>query len=596
MIDEQLKQLRAAMQQNGLDAVIFPSNDPHQSEYVSNYWKIRAHFSGFTGSAGTLVVTQDEAALWTDSRYFLQVEQECAGSEVALHKQSVPHAPEHVQWLCDLLSEGSAIGVDHLLFSCGMMDYIQSFAKPKNISVKDIPTLVDGLWKDRPAQENAPITDHPTAYCGESREDKLARVRTILNETNTDYMLVSGLDEIAWLFNIRSTDVDFTPLVTAYALVGTDSTYLFSGEDRFESALLNDIASAGVQRESYASVTTRLTELTTGKTVLTDQNSLNYACYAAIKGTIEYRPSDIRTWKALKNSVEIENAKDGMRKDGVALTRFFIWLEDFIQENTISEYALGQHLESFRKEQELYTGQSFAAIVGYKGNGAIIHYTAPQEGSSTISNEGVLLIDSGAQYQNATTDITRTIWLGGTPSAELKKAYTLVLKGYINLETIRFPKGVTGMQLDSFARMHLWKHGMNYGHGTGHGIGLFSMVHEPGQGFASNGTTSRGTLAHEARQFTSIEPGFYKEGEYGIRTENIVVSKVVETTAFGTFMGFEPITLCPIDTQLIDFDLFTDEETSWLNSYHEKVYQALKNDLTAEEETWLKEKCKAIVR
>lgn len=594
MINEQLKQLRAAMRKNGLDAVIFPSNDPHQSEYVSDYWKIRAHFSGFTGSAGTFVVTQNKAAIWTDSRYFLQAEKECSESEVELYKQSIPHAPEHVEWLCELLSKGSTIGLDHRLFSYGMMKYIQTFAEPKEISIQNTPTLVDELWKERPNPKNGPIADHPIDYCGESRENKLSRVEDLLSKTNSDYMLVSGLDEIAWLFNIRSSDVDFTPLVTAYALIGKGHTHLFSNCNRFAAELHADLVSAGIQIESYAEIGKQLTALTAGKTIITDQESLNYACFKAIKGEILYRSSDIRTWKAIKNTIEIENAKDGMRKDGVALTRFFIWLEDYLKENTISEYALGQRLEGFRKEQNLYIGQSFSAIVGYKENGAIIHYTAPEKGSAKICNEGVLLIDSGAQYLNATTDITRTIWLGGAPSNDLKKAYTLVLKGYINLETIRFPKGVIGMQLDSFARMHLWKQGMNYGHGTGHGIGLYSMVHEPGQGFSSSATTSRGTLPHEEHQFTSIEPGFYKEGAFGIRTENIVVSKIAEITKFGTFLEFEPITLCPIETQLIDYSLFTVEEIHWLNEYHKKVLNALKDGLSSEEQIWLKEKCKPI--
>jgi len=596
MINTRLKALRTKMQEDGLDAVIFPSNDPHQSEYVADYWKIRAHFSGFTGSAGTLVVTQTEAALWTDSRYFLQVEQQCSDSDVELHKQSIPHAPEHVDWICEILPEKSTIGIDHRLFSYGMMEFIDSSASKKDITLSDIPTLVEEVWEDRLEQTNTPIVDHPIAYCGESREEKFGRVRTLLEENNADYLLVSGLDEIAWLFNIRSTDVDFTPLVTAYGLIGKDSAILYSKESRFDESLLADLKAAGVQLEAYSSIGRSLTKLSKGKRILTDQNALNYACFAAIKGEIVYQLSTIQTWKSIKNAVEIENAKDGMRKDGIALTRFFIWLENYLKENTITEYELGRRLEAFRKEQDLYTGESFAAIVGYKANGAIIHYTAPEKGSATIKNEGVLLIDSGAQYQNATTDITRTIWLGGIPSDDLKKAYTLVLKGYIALETLRFPKEVVGMQLDSFARMHLWQHGMNYGHGTGHGIGLFSMVHEPGQGFSSNGTTSRGTLAHEENQFTSIEPGFYKEGAFGIRTENIVVSKIVETTDFGTFMEFEPITVCPIDTTLIDHELFTVQEVDWINAYHAKVYATLKNDLNAEEQNWLKEKCNPIVR
>ncbi len=591
MINEQLTGLRSAMREQGLDAVIFPSNDPHQSEYVADYWKIRAHFSGFHGSAGTLVVTQNEAALWTDSRYFLEVEQDCQGTEVTLHKQTIPHAPEHVKWLCDLLPKGSIIGHDYRLLSYGMKEYIDSFIQPKSIQLVDIPDLVEGLWNNRPEPQRAPIVDHPVDYCGESRETKIARVHQLLEKENADCLFISRLDEIVWLLNIRSTDVDFTPLVTGYVLVNSEQTYLFSSHDRFDAALLEAMEQANVSILPYEAIASSLHELTQSKKVIADRDSLNYACYASIAGELIYQPSALGTWKTVKNSVEIENTKNGMLKDGVALVKFFHWLEAYLENNTISEYELGKKLESFRKEQPLYRGESFAAIVGYQGNGAIIHYTAPENGSATIRNEGILLLDSGAQYENATTDITRTIWLGGIPSNAIKKAYTLVLKGYIALETLQFPKSLTGMQLDSFARMHLWQHGLDYGHGTGHGIGAYSMVHEPGQGFSASGTNTRGTLTHLPQQFTSIEPGFYQTGAFGIRTENIVVSKVVEETSFGEFLGFEALTLCPIETRLIDDSLFTQAEKDWLNNYHARVFDTLKTSLSAEESAWLKERC-----
>ena len=302
MINARLKALRAKMQEDGLDAIIFPSNDPHQSEYVADYWKIRAYFSGFTGSAGTLVVTQNEAALWSDSRYFLQVEQQCSESEVELHKQRIPHAPEHIRWICETLPEKSTIGIDYRLFSCGMIEFINSFAATKDITLKDIPTLIEEVWKDRPAQTNAPIKDHPIAYCGESREEKFGRVHQLLEENKADYLLVSGLDEIAWLFNIRSTDVDFTPLVTAYGLIGKDSSVLYSKESRFDQRLLADLKAAGVQLEDYSTIGNSLSKLSKGRRIITDQNALNYACFAAIEGEIVYQPSAIQSWKSIKNS------------------------------------------------------------------------------------------------------------------------------------------------------------------------------------------------------------------------------------------------------------------------------------------------------
>jgi len=591
MINKRLELLRSQMQTRQIDAVIFPSNDPHQSEYVADYWKIRAYFSGFSGSAGTLVVSQKDAALWTDSRYFLQVESQCAGTDVQLHKQTVPHAPEHVAWICNSLKENAKLGIDFRLFSCSQVDFIKEHAASKNIALVDISALVNEVWQDRPSGGNAPIVDHSIDICGESRTSKIETIREELRNESANTYFVSSLDEIAWLFNIRSKDVDFTPLVTGYACIAEDSVVLFADAERIESTLLSELNQHGIEVQPYGDIISFLKQQSSDLTVLTDPTSLNYACFDAISGTVQYKPSLIQHLKSVKNSVEIENAKDGMRKDGIALTRFFIWLEDYLQTQSISEYDLGIKLESFRKEMPLYTGQSFGCIVGYKGNGAIIHYSAPQEGSATIQNEGVLLIDSGAQYENATTDITRTIWLGGTPTDELKRAYTLVLKGYIELERMQFPATVTGMQLDSFSRMHLWKHGLNFGHGTGHGIGAYSMVHEPGQGFASTGTTSRGTSTHKANQLTTIEPGFYKEGAFGIRTENIVVSKVVQKTEYGTFLGFEPITLCYIDTQLLDRSLLTSSEITWLNEYHKKVYTALSEELSVDEQKWLANKC-----
>ncbi|MDX2359291.1 MAG: aminopeptidase P family protein [Crocinitomicaceae bacterium] len=594
MINERLELLRTCMQKHSIDAVIFPSNDPHQSEYVSDYWKVRAYFSGFTGSAGTLVISVSQAALWSDSRYFLQVEQQCADSNVQLHKQSIPHAPEHVAWICNSLDENAKLGIDYRLFSCSQIDFINEHASSRNIELVDIPHLVDEVWKERPNGGNSAIVDHPEKYCGESRVSKIDSIRTELQAENADAYFVSSLDEIAWLFNIRSKDVDYTPLVTGYAYIGLHTAFLFPDTDRVSEALLSTLKEEGVEINGYEEIISFLQTQSKETTVLTDASSLNYACFAAIQGTVNYKPSLIQHLKSIKNLVEISNAKDGMRKDGIALTRFFMWLEGHLVNNSISEYEIGRKLETFRQAQEVYTGQSFGCIVGYKGNGAIIHYSAPKEGSAIVKNEGMLLIDSGAQYENATTDITRTVWLGGTPSSEEKQAYTLVLKGYIELEQLQFPNSTVGMQLDSFARMHLWKHGLNYGHGTGHGIGSYSMVHEPGQGFASTGTTSRGTKTHEEHQFTTIEPGFYKEGAFGIRTENIVVSKIVQKTEFGTFLGFEPITLCYIDTQLLDHSILTPRELEWLNNYHQKVVEGLQDDLSSKELIWLQEKCQPI--
>ncbi|WP_299160303.1 aminopeptidase P family protein [uncultured Tenacibaculum sp.] len=594
MISEKLAALRKEMLLKKIDAFIIPSTDPHQSEYVADYWKLREYFSGFTGSAGTLVITQDTAALWTDSRYFLQFNDECSGTEVKLHKQSIPHAPEHVKWLCDLLKNNSVIGIDYRQFSKSQIDYILSFANEKQIQLQNEPRLTKNIWTDRPGLPNFEIDLHPFEFSGETTASKLSKVQEKIRKQNADYYLFSSLDEIAWLFNIRSRDVDFTPLVTAYALVGKEKTLLFCNKNRFSQSAISAFEKLHIEIVSYDSIATILPSVTNNKNIITDSSSLNYAVFDAINGKFQYQNSIVKELKAIKNIVEIQGEEKCMLKDGVALTKFFIWLEKELEKKSISEYELGKKLESFRQQQEYYVGESFAAIVGYKKNGAIIHYTAPEQGSSLVNNEGILLLDSGAQYKDGTTDITRTIWLGGTPSKKIKTAYTSVLKGYISLEQQQFPLGTTGAQIDAFARMYLWQNGLNYPHGTGHGIGSFGMVHEPAQGFATGATTVRGTTPHFANQFTTIEPGCYVTNEFGIRIENIVLSEVTQKTAFGTFLGFRPLTLCYIDTQLIDVNMLTNKEIKWLNSYHQKVIKKLTPLLNNNEVNWLQNKCKSI--
>lgn len=594
-INSRIQQLRDKMKALKLDAFIIPSTDPHQSEYVCDYWKVRAYFSGFTGSAGTLVVTQKDAAMWTDGRYFLQVEQECEGTVVELFKQNIPHAPEHIPWICNHLDANSVIGLDYRQFSKAQIDYLLSFSNPKNIEIKDVPNLVDEIWLDRPSLPYDKVEVHSLEYSGESTVSKIQKVKAEIENQKADYYLLSSLDDLAWLFNIRSTDIDFTPLVTAYGLIGKEKSYLFSDRNRYSVKIISVFESLNIEIVDYDLIAQKLPVLSEGKKIITDEASLNYASFVGVKGELIFQQSLVQQLKTIKNSVEIENAKKCMLKDAIAMTQFYIWLDDELKTRKISEYEIGKKLTSFRKEQPLYKDDSFASIVGYKGNGAIIHYTAPEEGSAMIENNGILLIDSGAQYENGTTDITRTIWLGeAEPTQEIKTAYTSVLKGYIELDTMQFPKGTVGMQLDAFARMHLWKQGLNFPHGTGHGIGSYGMVHEPTQGFTSNMTNSRGSEAHKPNQFTTIEPGCYKEGVYGIRIENVVVSKENEMNDFGTFYGFEAITLFPIETKLIDKNLLLKHEIDWLNRYHKKVYNTVSPKLKPSEKDWLLKKCKEI--
>ncbi|MCH2230590.1 MAG: aminopeptidase P family protein [Crocinitomicaceae bacterium] len=578
------------MNLNKIDAIIIPSNDPHQSEYVSDNWKARAYFSGFNGSAGTLVIDSKLAALWTDSRYFLQFEEECRENEVELYKQSIPHAPEHVEWTISRMHSHSRLGIDFRLFSAEQVHALNLLTEPKKIEIVDASAVVDESWQNKPLPIFEPIIDYKTEFSGASRKQKIEIIHEMLHQNLSDYTLVSNLDDIAWLLNIRSNDADFTPLVTAYLIVGKESTILFLHENRVSEELLTEFNKNKIEVRGYDEIEKSIGKLSQVGIFEIDPSSLNYACFKSIQGKMNLNKSIVTDLKSIKNTTEIEHEKQAMLKDGVALTQFLMWFESYIPTHTISEYDLGKKLESFRMKQEYYQGESFAAIVGYKGNGAIIHYTAPENGSATISNDGILLIDSGAQYLNGTTDITRTFWLGGKPSNKIKASYTAVLKGFIDLQMLKFPVGTKGMQLDAFARQHLWAIGKDYGHGTGHGIGQYGMVHEPGQGFATTSATKRGSAPHLPNQFTTIEPGHYVEGEFGIRIENVVLSKLEENN----FISFEALTLCPIETTLINLNELTTDQINWINAYHIKVKNTLFPLLSKEEKSWLKEKCQSI--
>ncbi len=591
MIAKRIAALRDYMKARNIDAFIIPSTDPHQSEYVSTHWKLREYFSGFTGSAGTLVITSDLAALWTDSRYFLQFDEECKDNEVVLFKQSIPHAPEHVSWMCELLNENAIIGLDYFQISKQQVDYLLKFTQTKNIQLQNEAHFAEEIWQDRPELPNTTITKHSTDFCGETVASKLEKVQKEILNQDADFYFLSALDEIAWLFNIRSKDINFNPVVIAYALIGKTSSYIFADKRRFSQELINDLDSLSIHIEDYQDALPKFISIADNKNVVTDTASLNYAFFNAANASFLYRNSLVKALKSIKNSTEIEGMRRCMIKDGVALTKFYIWLEQYLDTGSISEYEIGRKLEDFRKQQANYIEESFSAIVGYKGNGAIIHYRAQQESAQMVENNGILLIDSGAQYLDGTTDITRTVWLGGPIPEHIQLSYTMVLKGLIALEQLQFPKGTTGSQIDSFARANLWKHGLNYPHGTGHGVGSFGMVHEPAQGFTTGCTTERGRTPHEAQQFTTIEPGCYVEGEYGIRIENIVLSKVVNETNFGVFLGYESLTLCYIDAQLINFELLTEEEKIWLTKYHRFVLEKLAPELNEDEIRWLQNKC-----
>ncbi len=589
--NQKIAALRLAMKSQQLDAYLVPSGDPHQSEYTANHWKSREWISGFSGSAGTAVITNDHAGLWTDSRYFLTADEELKDSEMVLHKQIIPHAPEHIGWLVTNLRSGSVVGLDGTTFSIAQVRALEDAFKEKNIKINHELDLINDIWKDREPLPDNQVFEHELRFAGIGRRDKINLLR---EQMKADYHLISTLDDIAWLLNIRSNDVQCNPVTIAYVIIGQEKTHLFIKQSKLNELLSNTLKSDGVELHAYESVHAFLNELPSGKTIQIHNGSTNISLYNSITPAQIVSGSNITmSLKAIKNVTELAHIENAMLKDGVALTRLYRWLDKTLDERGVPEVEVAEKLAGFRAAQGDYYGESFGAIVGYKGNGAIVHYSPAPVTCAEIKKEGILLLDSGGQYMDGTTDITRTTVLG-TATDEQKRNFTLVLKGHIALSSLQFPHGTKGIQLDAFARQHLWKHGLDYGHGTGHGVGFFLNVHEGPQGFATSITTARGSTILQPGMFTSNEPGFYKTGEYGIRIENLVVTEVASKTDYGTFLKHRTMTLFPIDTNLIDIDLMEGSEKSWLNEYHKEVFEKLSPRLDAEEVEWMREMCRAI--
>ncbi len=590
-ITAKLELLRNEMRNASVDALIIPANDPHQSEYVAPCWQTRQYFSGFTGSAGLLVVLADYAALWTDSRYFLQAEMELKDSGIVLHRQEVQHAPEHIAWLGEILAEQSVIGVEATLFSIQQIALMQASFKRKNISIQNVEGISSKAWPNRPSLPSSMVYAHDVQFTGKSRIQKINLVREKMQQLDAANYFIAALDEIAWLLNIRAWDIDYTPVALCYCLITLDRVELFIEDYKIPAALKSELEEANIFCHDYKEVSPRLNNLSQSDTIYVDKASLSWYLFTFIRSKIIEGTSLIMPIMAIKNKTEIGHFRSVMIKDGLALTHFFKWLEQRVASKPILESDVAEKLTGFRAAQADYVGDSFASIVGYKSNGAIVHYRAQEATAAAIQNEGMLLIDSGGQYLNGTTDITRMCYFG-IPSEEEKKHYTLVLKGNIALQTAHFPKGTTGVQLDVLARMNLWNQGLNYGHGTGHGVGFFLRVHEPPQGFAESTTTTRGSTALKEGTVSSNEPGFYKTGAYGIRIENLMLCQ--QSTLHPDFLCFEVLTLFPIETKLIDKNLLSAKEIDWLNNYHEKVYASLSPFLEEPAKTWLFSKCQAM--
>jgi Xaa-Pro aminopeptidase len=582
-VKERIEQLRKLMIERGIDAYIVPSSDPHQSEYVAEHYAARAFITGFTGSAGTAVVTIKDAGLWTDGRYFIQAENQLKDSGVTLFKMGEVGVPTIEGFLKESLDNGAKVAFDGKVISVDYFRGLKKALESKDFSYEVNEDLIDKVWKDRPEKPATEVIVHDVKYTGKSREEKLAEVVREMSVLGADYYVISGLDDIAWLLNIRGRDVKCNPLTISYAVVSKEKCYLFIDESKINPKVGAEFNKASVEIRPYESISEFIETITQG-IMLLDPAKTNTWVHSAIK-IKNIEAMDITTrLKAVKNETEISNVRNAMVRDGVAMVKFINWIKKTIKSRNITEIEVSDKLEELRRAGENFYDLSFGSISAYKANASMPHYHAEKENQATIKPESLYLIDSGAQYLDGTTDITRTLAMG-TLTEEEKKDFTLVLRGMIDLSMQRFLYGTTGSNLDIIARMPLWNAGMDYKHGTGHGIGFFLNVHEGPHRIAM----IPNTVKLEKGMIVSNEPGVYKAEKHGIRTENLVVVQEDEKTQYGgQFMKFETLTLCPIDLDAVDAALLTAEERSWLNNYHKTVFEKLSPYLEGEELEYLK--------
>lgn len=591
-ITERLSQIRDVMRRESMSAFIFPSTDPHNGEYVPDRWKGREWVSGFNGSAGTVVVTMDEAALWTDSRYFLAAEQQLEGTTIKLMKMKLPGTPSITEWLGRKLAftDRPEVGVDGMVNSVNTVEtLIDELRRQGGITVRTNLDLLERVWKDRPQAPGNKVCVHPDKYAGVDTNSKLKAVRKALADMHVQGMLVSALDDIAWMLNLRGSDVHCNPVFVAYLLVTQSSATLYINKEKLEWKAEGYLDTQGVRIDDYENVKAALEDYYEDN-ILLDPDETSYTLYKAVRrSTVARRKSPVPALKAVKNKVEIEGFRNAMVKDGIAMVKFLKWLVPAVREGGQTEISVSEKLTSLRKEQPLFRDISFDTIAGYAEHAAIVHYEATPETDAVLEPHGMLLIDSGAQYFDGTTDITRTIALGPISDYE-KQIYTLVLKGNIQIELCKFPKGTCGTQMDILARQAMWREGLNYLHGTGHGVGSYLNVHEGPHQFRMEWMPA----SFVEGMTVTDEPGIYLPGRFGVRIENMLLVEKYKETEFGEFLQFTPLTLCPIDTAPVDLSMLLDEEISWLNNYHRLVYDSLSPHLDEEERAWLKDATKEI--
>ena len=591
IINQRLADLRELMQREHLAAFIFPSTDPHQGEYIPDHWKGREFISGFNGSAGTAVVTMTSAALWTDSRYFLAAEEQLAGTEFQLMKLKIEGTPTISEWLGKKLKDTQSpeVGIDGMVNSASAAKAL--IAELRNEGGITLRTNFDPLaqiWKQRPPIPTNPVELYPLEYAGESTQEKITRIRKALRDRHADGMLMAALDDIAWTLNLRGTDVHCNPVFVSYLIISTKEVILYINKEKLTPEVSDYLKAEGIKVDDYTNVGQGLKDYFEYN-ILLDPDEVNYTLYKMVKREIIEAESPVKRMKTIKNATEIEGFRRAMLKDGIALVKFLHWLKPAVEAGGQTEISIDQKLTALRAEQPLYRDISFDTIAGYQAHGAIVHYEATPKTDIPLKPEGFLLLDSGAQYLDGTTDVTRTIALGPV-TEEQKKIYTLVLKGHIQIELCKFPSGSSGTQIDILARKDMWREGLNYLHGTGHGVGTYLNVHEGPHQFRMEWKPA----PLVSGMTITDEPGIYLAGKFGVRTENTLLIVPFKETEFGKFLQFESLTLCPIDTTPIVVEMLLPEERQWLNDYHQMVFNRLSPHLTPEEQDWLRNATKPI--
>lgn len=590
--EAKLVELRKLMKDSGIAIYIIPSTDPHLGENVPDHWRIIEWLTGFSGSAGTVIITDTFAGVWTDSRYIIQASNQLKGSEFTA--MNPLEKKDYISWISANVPANGKIALDGRIFSIEQTRKLEKLLDNKHFSFDFNCDLISDIWTERPELPHSLAFNHEILYCGRDRSEKIAEVRKIMKERNVDYQLLTSPDDIMWMLNIRGGDIRHSPLVLSFALIGEEQILLFADETKFPLRMAAEFDRLAIVILPYEETAGIISSLSAGSSILFNPVITSSNLYQSIPSGVN-RVEDVNTTtrlKAIKNEAEIANIHKAMIKDGVALTRFFFWVEQNIDKEILTEFILGEKLNTIRSLNENFLGPSFESIVGFNEHGALPHYTATSETNSAIRGNGILLVDSGGQYLDGTTDITRTIAIG-TPTEKQGSDYTLVLKGMIDLAMAGFPSGTKGFQLDMLARRSLWENGLNYGHGTGHGVGFCLNVHEGPQSIGPGFGQGTRTIL-EAGMLTSDEPAVYREGEYGIRIENLILCCLDNETQYGQFLKFETMSLCYIDKTLIDISLLDRKEIDWLNSYHVDVYEKLSPFLTSEENEWLKHKTSAL--